>query len=56
MQTFLSRGSLSFALGQLDNEYQKVAMDRVEKMVERVQPALATDKRNNHMGLDPNNG
>lgn len=44
--TFLVLGSLSLAHGQVDSEYQQVAIERAEKIVEKVEPALATDKRN----------
>ncbi|PRD54132.1 DUF3826 domain-containing protein [Sphingobacterium gobiense] len=44
--TFLVLGNLSLAHGQVDSEYRKVAMERAKKIVEKVEPALATDKRN----------
>lgn len=44
--TFLALGSLSLAYGQVDPEYKKVAMERAEKIVERIEPTLSTDKKN----------
>lgn len=44
--TFLALGSLSLVHGQVDDEYQKVAMERAEKIVKEVKPTLAASKKN----------
>ncbi|TYR37980.1 DUF3826 domain-containing protein [Sphingobacterium phlebotomi] len=52
--TFLVLGSLSLVHGQVDAEYQKVAMERAEKIMAEVEPALAIATRNNVRDLVAN--